>query len=303
MNPSADPGTCSICRRHFLQGEAVRLYREATGPTFKRVCALCLGAAATRGWEATEATREEPLRVYADPIRAEAAVVRDRLVEKLQAELEAVQRQLAGVRGSFTEAESRAFALERDRDGLASLPSALRAVERERDALAAEVDRLSQALAQSTLSERRLERAERRVRELEAEQVDLQAAIDRVHSIRRREADPLYLRGIAAVAFNRSEHAELITKAARRDGEPRCRLSPEGIGLPRTVRATFVWDHAWYEFLIGLDLVERSVRVHEVGRGDSPADLPSARLIENAAWTPGNGLIADPLGRNVPARG
>ncbi|MEO9174324.1 MAG: hypothetical protein ABI317_02335, partial [Gaiellales bacterium] len=176
-------------------------------------------------------------------------------------------------------------------------------VERERDGLAAEVDRLAQALAQSELSERRLERAERRVRELEAEQVDQQAAIDRVHSIRRREADPLYLRGIAAVAFNRSEHAELITSTARRHGEPRCRLSPEGIGLPRTVRATFVWDHAWFEFLIGLDLVERSVRVHEVGRGDSPTELPSSRLVENAAWTPGNGLIADPLGRNVPARG
>jgi hypothetical protein len=296
MSAAADPGSCAVCRRHFLQGEAVRLYREATSQTFKRVCALCLGAAATRGWEATEATREEPLRVYADPIRAEAAVVRDRLVEKLQAELQVVQAQLAGVRGSYSEAESRAFALERDRDGLASLPSTLRAVERERDTLASEVDRLSQQLAQATLSERRLERAERRVRELEAEQVDLQAEADRLRSIRRRESDPAYLRGIAAVAFNRSSHAALIATTARRRGAPRCRIAPEGVGLPRTVRVTCVWDDAWFEFLIALDLVERSVRVDEVGRGDSPADLPATRLRENAAWTPGNGLIADPAG-------
>ncbi|HEY1480248.1 MAG TPA: hypothetical protein VGF46_09475 [Gaiellales bacterium] len=294
MPSSADPQTCAVCRRHFLQGEAVRLYREASGPTFRRVCALCLDAAATRGWEPSEATRVEPMRVHADPMRAEAAVARDRIVERLQAELEAVQRQLVGVRGSFTEAESRAFALERDRDGLASLPSELRAVERERDSLAGEVDRLSQALAQATLSERRLERAERRVRELEAELVDANAEADRVRTVRRREADPAYLRGIAAVAFNRSSQAPVVAAAARRHGEPRCRLAAEGVGLPRSVRATFFWDDAWYEFMISLDLAERSVRVDEIGRGDSPSDLPISRLHENAAWTPGNGLIADP---------
>jgi hypothetical protein len=294
MGAAADPGSCAVCRRHFLQGEAVRLYRDANGPTFRRVCALCLTVAAQRGWEPSEATREEPLRVYADPMRAEAAVVRDRLVERLQAELETVQRQLVGARGSWTEAESRALELERARDDLARLPSELRSVERERDNLAAEVDRLSQGLAQATLSERRLERTERRVRELEAEVAEAHAEADRLRTVRRREADPAYLRGIAAAAFNRSSHAGAVATAARRYGEPRCRLEAEGVGLPRTVRATFFWDDAWYEFVIALDLAERSVRVDEVGRGDSSADLPATRLRENAAWTPGNGLIADP---------
>jgi hypothetical protein len=297
VSPAADPGSCAICRRHFLQGEAVRLYREGTGPNFRRVCALCLDAAAARGWEQTEATREEPLRVHADPLRSEAAVVRDRLVERLQHELETVQRQLVGARGSITEVESRAVALERDRDGLAGLPAALRSAERERDSLALEVDRLSQALAQAVLSESRLERSERRMRELEAELVDAQVESERLRSIRRREADPAYLRGIAALAFNRSSHAGVIANAARRRGDPRCRLAPEGVTLPRTVRATFFWDDAWFEFVVALDIAERSVRVDEVGRGDSSADLPASRLRENAAWTPGNGLIADPLGR------
>jgi hypothetical protein len=295
MAAGADPGSCAICRRHFLQGEAVRLFRDANGPTFRRVCALCLQAAVARGWELAEATRTEPLRVHADPMRAEAAAVRDRLVERLQSELESVQRQLVGVRGSYSEAEARALELERDRDGLARLPSELRAIERERDQLAAEVDRLSQILAQATLREGRLERSERRVRELEDELAEVQDELERLRIVRRREADSAYLRSIAASAFNRSSHASTIATAARRYGEPpRCRLAGEGVRLPRTVRATFAWDSAWFEFVIGLDLAERFVRVDESGHGSSLSDLPVSRLRENAAWTPANGLIADP---------
>jgi hypothetical protein len=294
MAAAADTGSCAICRRHFLQGEAVRLYRDANGPTFRRVCALCLAAAVTRGWELAEATRAEPLRVHGDPMRAEAAAVRDRLVERLQSELESVQRQLVGVRGSYSEAEARALELERDRDGLARLPSELRTLERERDQLAAEVDRLSQGLAQANLREGRLERSERRIRELEAELDDLQDELERFQLARKREADSAYLRGIAASAFNRSSHAATVRTAARRHGPPRCRLAGEGVGLPRIVRATFSWDAAWFEFVIALDLAERSVKVTESGHGDSSADLPASRLRENAAWTPANGLIADP---------
>jgi hypothetical protein len=295
MAAGADPGSCAICRRHFLQGEAVRLYRDANGPTFRRVCALCLQAAVARGWELAEATRTEPLRVHGDPMRAEAAAVRDRLVERLQSELESVQRQLVGVRGSYSEAEARALELERDRDGLARLPSELRAIERERDQLAAEVDRLSQGLAQATLREGRLERSERRVRELEDELVEVQDELERLRVVRRREADSAYLRSIAASAFNRSSHAATIATAARRYGEPpRCRLGGEGVGLPRIVRVTLSWDSAWFEFVIALDLAERYVRVDESGHGSSLSDLPPTRLRENAAWTPSNGLIADP---------
>jgi hypothetical protein len=294
MAAAADPGSCAICRRHFLQGEAVRLFRDANGPTFRRVCALCLGSAVARGWELAEATRAEPLRVHGDPMRAEAAAVRDRLVERLQAELETVQRQLVGVRGSYSQAEARALELERDRDGLARLPSELRNLERERDQLAAEVDRLSQSLAQANLREGRLERSERRVREVEAELEELQNELERLQIARKREADPTYLRGIAASAFNRSSHAGTIRTAARRYGpSPRCRLAGEGVGLPRTVRVTFSWDDAWFEFVIALDLVERSVKISESGHGTSLSDLPVSRLRENAVWTPGNGLIAD----------
>jgi hypothetical protein len=66
------------------------------------------------------------------------------------------------------------------------------------------------------------------------------------------------------------------------------------VGLPRIVRVTIAWADAWFEFVVALDLSERSVRVDESGHGSSLSDLPASRLRENAAWTPGNGLIADP---------
>jgi hypothetical protein len=66
------------------------------------------------------------------------------------------------------------------------------------------------------------------------------------------------------------------------------------VGLPRIIRATFSWDAAWFEFVIALDLGERSVKVSESGHGNASSDLPASRLRENAAWTPANGLIADP---------
>jgi hypothetical protein len=134
------------------------------------------------------------------------------------------------------------------------------------------------------------------VRELEAELTEVQDELERMQLVRRREADSGYLRGIAASAFNRSSHAATIATAARRYGpSPRCRLAGEGVGLPRIVRATFSWDEAWFEFVIALDLAERSVKVSESAHGTSSlGDLPASRLRENAAWTPANGLIADP---------
>ena len=73
----------------------------------------------------------------------------DRLVERLQADLESVQRQLVGVRGSYSQAEARALELERDRDGLARSPPSCTRARRARPARRR--GRLLQGLAQATL--------------------------------------------------------------------------------------------------------------------------------------------------------
>ena len=38
---------CAVCRRHFLLGEAIRLYREPSSRGTQRVCPLCAPNAAT----------------------------------------------------------------------------------------------------------------------------------------------------------------------------------------------------------------------------------------------------------------
>ena len=293
-----DAQSCALCHRHFLGGEAVTLYREPGSQTLRRVCPLCRTNATRHGWEICEATRELPLRVPSDPARLEVLERRDRLVERLQGQLDQTQRELVSTRGSLEVVEQRAVEAERERSELRALTGALRErdralenAERERDDLAREVDRLSQALAQASLAERRLERADRRVAELEAEIAELSAERARLERVRRREADAAYLRGVAAEAFNRSEHTGLVARAARSLGEPRCRLQIDGITLPRVVRAIFVWERAWIEFLVQLDLAARSVQVTERGRGDDPSQLAGALLDQNAYWTPANGLI------------
>src|SRR5689334_9411866 len=134
---------CAVCRRHFLLGEAIRLYREPSTKATQRVCPLCTPTAMRRGWEVVEATRTNPLRIHGDPSYMERAVQRDRLVERLNEQLEGLQT-------------------ERDRE--------LRAVESSRTELQSETDRLKRAVLESQervhqvqhhseLLERRLERA------------------------------------------------------------------------------------------------------------------------------------------------
>src|ERR671932_2790069 len=82
---------CAVCRRHFLLGEAIRLYREPSSRGTQRVCPLCSNTAQRRGWELVEATRSQPLRIHGDPSYMERAVQRDRLVERLNDQLEGLK--------------------------------------------------------------------------------------------------------------------------------------------------------------------------------------------------------------------
>ena len=75
-----DVQRCALCRRHFLQGEAIRLYREPSSRDMRRVCPLCFGNARSRGWELCEATRQAPVQVHADPNRMQDSLSTFRVV-------------------------------------------------------------------------------------------------------------------------------------------------------------------------------------------------------------------------------
>src|SRR3954452_22703244 len=168
---ASDVDRCAVCRRHFLLGEAIRLYREPPSRSTQRVCPLCAQSAQRRGWELVEATRAEPLRIHGDPAYMQRAVQRDRLVERLNEQLEGLEddrrRELRAVELGRAELHAQA--------------------ERLRRALREATERAGQAQGQAELLERRLERAERRQRELEAELRDALADAQRVLRARRRE--------------------------------------------------------------------------------------------------------------------
>jgi hypothetical protein len=270
---ASEQDRCAVCRRHFLLGEAIRLYREPSSKATQRVCPLCVPQVSRRGWEIVEATRTNPLRIHGDPAYMERAVQRDRLVERLNDQLEGLQ----------TERQRELRAAESNRSELQSEADRLRRT------VAETHDRVTQAQQQSELLERRLERAEKRQRELESELQDAHAHVQRVLRARRRESDGTYLRKLAADAFNRSPHADQVRTLARRYGPPRPRIALDGVGLPRRLRVALAWEHEVREYGVSVDLVDRSVAVTELPARERAGE----RFRANAVWTPSNGLIAD----------
>jgi hypothetical protein len=264
---------CAVCRRHFLLGEEIRLYRDPSSKAAQRVCPLCTPTATRRGWEIVEATRTNPLRIHGDPSYMERAVQRDRLVERLNEQLEGLQHERTR---ELQAAEMGRSELQIEADRL-------------RRAVAETHDRVTQAQQQAELLERRLERSEKRQRELEAELQDARERVQRVLRARRRESDGTYLRKLAADAFNRSPYADTVRTLARRHGPPRPRIALDGVGLPRRLRVALAWEHEVREYGVSLDLVDRSVSVTELPARERAGDQFRA----NAVWTPSNGLIAD----------
>ena len=101
---------CAICRRSFLAGETVRLYRDHPSRAAVRVCELCPTTAEARGWMPAESTGRH-LRMPADPGRLELAERRDALVERLTGQLATLEEELAQARGVREEADAAQAAL------------------------------------------------------------------------------------------------------------------------------------------------------------------------------------------------
>ena len=269
---------CAICRRSFLAGETVRLYRDHPSRAAVRVCELCPSTAEARGWMPAESSGRR-LRMPADPGRLELAERRDALVERLTGQLATLEEELEQARGVREEAEAAQTALA---------------------AAHGEIDRLTSRLASTrnelaaVLAARQKEADERRELKaaLSAAQEggaplppDVTAEIDRVLRARQREADEGELIGIAARAFNRSPHLERVRELATRHGRPKVALGVHGVDLPRRVFITFAFGGETRTFIVALDLVARTASVARGSSDDrqAPADRPGR-------WSPEGGV-------------
>ncbi len=266
---------CAICRRSFLAGETVRLFREHPSRAAVKVCELCPATAEARGWTPAEQAGQR-LRMPADPARLELAERRDALVGRLTGQLETLEMELEEARGARQEAEAAQAALL---------------------AAHSEVDRLTARLA-STRNELEAVLA---ARSKDAdEKMQLRAALtaaqeggpapsngselDRVLRAREREGDEAELIGIAARAFNRSPHADRVRESAARQGRPKVALGVIGVELPRRVLVGFSFGDERRAFVVSLDLVARTATVARATADERPASDRQGR------WSPEGGI-------------
>jgi hypothetical protein len=277
MPSTARAHECAICRRSFLAGETVRLFRDHPSRAAVKVCELCPATAEARGWQPAELSGRR-LRMPADPARLELAERRDALVDRLTVQLTTLEEELEQARGLREEAEAAQLAVA---------------------AAHSEIDRLTTRLA-STRSEleatvaARAKDADERM-QLKAELSSMQnggapasadagSELDRILRARQRESDEGELIGIAARAFNRSPHAERVREVAARQGRPKVTLGVAGIELPRRVLVAFAFGDDRRTFVVSLDLVARTASVARAGADErAPVDRPGR-------WSPESGV-------------
>ena len=268
---------CAICRRSFLAGETVRLYRDHPSRAAVRVCELCPTTAEARGWMPAESTGRH-LRMPADPGRLELAERRDALVERLTGQLATLEEELEQARGVREEADEAQAALS---------------------AAHGEIDRLTARLAstrnelEAVLAARHKEAEERR---------ELKAALNAAQdgAPRRPRRGRTRSRAARAAARSRPERADRHRSpslqplaappagARARDagtGVPRSCSAWEVSSLPRRVFITFAFGGESRTFIVSLDLVARTASVARTSSDerDTATDRP-------ARWSPDVGV-------------
>jgi hypothetical protein len=291
-----DTASCALCRRHLLVGEPARLYQDPQSKRFAKVCPLCYERADRRGWRA----EGRPIvAVHANPPSDHLLRERESLIDRLRGQLQSVEFDLDRVRSALAKAEQQAAELRGIKRELKDLQGEVRKHEREVRSLQDEKRRADERAAQAeaahkseiarhhavaaALDERAAEMAkfEQVQGQLEQELQSQRARYVEVAEARRKESDARHVRRLALEAFNRSEHVERVVAIARSLGDPIVNVHCDGLELPRPVKITIVWDISWYEYVVRLDLLERSVTVEEARRGDDPRELPAAQLEPN----------------------
>jgi hypothetical protein len=267
---------CAICRRSFLAGETVRLYRDHPSRAAVKVCELCPATAEARGWMSAEQTGRR-LRMPADPARLELAERRDALVDRLTVQLATLEDELEQARGVREQAEAAQTALAAAHNEIERLTARLASAREE---------------LESTLTARTQDAEERRELQaaLAAVESGAQAApdgseLERVLRAREREADPGQLIDVAARAFNRSPHAERVRELAARQGRPKVVLGVYGVELPRRVFIAFAFGDDLRTFVVSLDLVARAATVAR-----APSDARPPATDRPGRWSPEGGV-------------
>jgi hypothetical protein len=269
---------CAICRRSFLAGETVRLYRDHPSRAAVRVCELCPATAEARGWLPAEQAGRR-LRMPADPGRLELAERRDALVDRLTEQLTTLEQELEQARGVREEADAAQSALAAAHSEIDRLTTRLASTRSELEAVLG-------ARAQDAEERMQLKAELSAVKDGAAPVIsDAGVELERVLRAREREADENELMGIAARAFNRSPHAERVSELASRHGRPKVVLGVFGVSLPRRVFVAFSFGGELRTFIISLDLVARTASVARSSSDERPA--PSERA---ARWSPDDGL-------------
>jgi hypothetical protein len=259
----ADEIQCGFCRRHLLTGERpVRFEHPRNGPVL--VCPLCVERAERNGWE----RHEDPPSVEVRPDDA------DRAVRLLKAEVTTLRTQLTSTIDTLE--DTREHTSERETE-IETLAARLADAEAEGAALRA-------ALAEA---ERRREQA---LHDLEESRTAQQAIL----RARRREADEVYLAGIAAEVFNRSPQAATIGLLVGLHGTPGVRIDVVGAELPRPVVIAFSWPQGGRDYRVEIDLVVRRFDLHDLVPGGDGRLVPrETALSANAEWVDGR-IVAAP---------
>jgi len=291
-----DTASCALCRRHLLVGEPARLYQDPQSKRFAKVCPLCYERADRRGWRA----EGRPIvAVHANPPSDHLLRERESLIDRLRGQLQSVEFDLDRVRSALAKAEQQAAELRGIKRELKDLQGEVRKHEREVRSLQDEKRRAEERAAQAeaahkseiarhhaaaaALDERAAEMARfAQVQgQLEQELEAHRARYTELAEARRKESDARHVRRLALEAFNRSEHVERVVAISRSLGDPIVNVHCDGLELPRPVKITIMWDISWYEYVVRLDLLERTVTVEESERGDDPNELQPARLQAN----------------------
>lgn len=270
-----DATHCAVCRREVLIGESLSTFRDERANRVTHACDLCRGRAVARGWSMlgereprrTRRLRVELLPPAPAPVEepAQPPVDESEQREPLAPELAIVQR-MAGEQGP----------------GVDASPELLDGIRRQN----AELARLRRELDPARRAEqhRVMTRQAAEIRELRAALTEREARIERLQHARHAETSPMRMSRYALDAFNQSDELDRMARIARTLGAPTVNVHDEGPGIPRRVRLTLVWDIAWYEFVVKLDLGANKASVHETGTGGDPASLPLERRRGNAEW-------------------
>lgn len=264
------PPDCAICERSLLVGERLRVYRDRERRLVK-VCELCRDNALSRNWE--QMGPVDTPRLQVQPSGTVSDIVdRDALIASLGQELSYLREQLGTAHSALSEHSLQA-------DTVRAITDKLRRQDRE-------LERLRKEASPALRAQEQRERAHQsqEITQLRAQVAERDAQIQRLALARDAESSTTRMCRFALDTFNESEHADRMVRIARTLDAPTVSVIDDGPGIPRRIRIILVWDVAWYEFCVKLDLGRGIASVHQIRHGGDPRALDGSELLANATW-------------------